>query len=148
VLAQILAEATSPPYEFVERGETGLLRDYLPEAPGVIFPGEPVLSAARYVAGSNRPHGWSRPFPGNFRKYVGTHILMVRQSGGPRSKHWIIERLDENYNTEALVLSLGPSPMFAHNYQAATRLAEHCHHRYPNVGLPIPGCWMVARRRQ
>ena len=149
-MSELIPEEAAPRlYEFVERGETELPGDYLPEAPGVIFPGEPVLSAAGYVAGSNRPRGWRRLSPGNYRKYVGEHTLMVRQCGGPRSEHWTIERIDEfNFNTEALVFPFGNAPIFARNHQAAMRLAEHCHHRFPNVDLPIPGCWMVARQRR
>jgi hypothetical protein len=139
-----LEKSTPHLYGFVERGDTELPGDYLPEAPGVIFPGEAVLSAAGYVAGSKRPHGWHMLRPGNYRKYVGKHVLMVRQCGGPRSEHWTIERLDE-FNTEALVLPFGPAPIFARNYQSAMRLAEHC---YRSVDLPIPARWVVARLRQ
>ena len=144
-MSELFSEAAPRLFEFVERGETEMPGDYLPEAPGVIFPGEAVLSAAGYVAGSNRPRGWVRISPGNYRKYVGKHILMVRQCGGPRSKHWTIERLDEDYNTEALVFPFSRAPIFARKYQSAMRLAEHC---YATVLLPIPGCWVVARQRR
>jgi hypothetical protein len=142
----ILEEAPPHRYEFVERGETEMPGDYLPEAPGVIFPGEAVLSAAGYIAGSNRPRGWRRLRPGNYRKYVGKHTLMVRQCGGSKSERWTVERIDEyNFNTEALVLPFGSAPIFARNHQAAMRLAEHC---YATVRLPIPACWVVARLRR
>jgi hypothetical protein len=149
-MSELIPEDAAPDlYEFVERSKTELPGDYVPEAPGVIFPGEPVLSAAGYVAGANRPRGWRRPHPGNYRKYVGLHTLMVRQSGGSTSTHWTVERIDEfNFNTEALVFSLGSAPIYAHSYQAAMRLAEHCYRCYPTVDLPIPVCWMVARRRR
>jgi hypothetical protein len=129
-------------FEFVERGETEMPADYLPEAPGVMFAGEDMLRAAGYVAGSNRPHGWGRLWPGNYRKYVGEHILMVRQCGGPRSEHWTIERLDEDHKTEALVFPFACAPIFARKYQAAMRLAEYC---YPITRPPVAGCWVVAR---
>src|SRR5438874_3156251 len=96
-------EAAPPLYEFVERGKTELPGDYLTEAPGVFIPGEPVLSAAGYVAGSNRPRGWCRLRPGNYRKYVGLHTLMVRQCGSAKSEHWTLERIDDDFKTEALV---------------------------------------------
>jgi len=128
-------------FEFLERGATAMPRDYLPEAPGVIFPGDTVLSAAGYVDGSNRLRdGWRRFGAGHYRKYVGTHTLMVRQCGGRRSEHWTIERIDDDHQTEALVV--GHTPIFARSHQAAMRLAGHCH---PNVRLPISGCWVVAR---
>jgi hypothetical protein len=87
-MSDLLSEAGVPRlYQFVERGETEMPRDYLPDAPGVIFPGEAVLRAAGYVPGSNRPRGWRRPWPANYRKYVGYHTLLVRQCGGSRSEH-------------------------------------------------------------
>ena len=137
-----------PLFEFVERGDTEMPRDYLPEAPGVIFAGKETLAAAGYVPGANRPRGWRLLWPGNYRKWVGRHILMVRQCGGARSEHWSIERINEDRGTEALVFPFGPAPMFARNYQAAMRLAEHCYRFYPTVDLPIPACWMLARLRQ
>jgi hypothetical protein len=140
------SEETTPSlFSFVERGETELPTDYLPKAPGVIFAGEHMLREAGYVAGSNRPRGWRRLWPGNYRKYVGKHILMVRQCGGPMSEHWTVERLDEDYNTEALVLPFGPAPIFTRQYQSAMRLAEYC---YPIPRPPVAGCWQPARKRR
>jgi hypothetical protein len=138
-------EAAPRLFEFVERGETEMPADYLPEARGVMLAGEDMLSAAGYVGGSNRPHKWVQIQPGNYRKYVGKHILMVRQCGGPRSEHWTIERLDEDYNTEALLVPFGHAPIFARKYQAAMRLAEYCH---PIPRPPVAGCWKVARVRR
>jgi hypothetical protein len=132
-------------FEFVERGETEMPADYLPEAPGVMFAGEAMLSAAGYIPGSNRPRRWCRIGPGNYKKYVGKHTLMVRQCGGPRSEHWTIERLDEDYNTEALVFPFGHAPIFARSFQAAMRLAEYC---YPIPRPPVAACWKVARLRR
>ena len=142
-MSELFSDKAAPPlFEFVERGETEMPADYLPEAPGVMFAGEDMLSAAGYVPGSNRPQGWRRLWPGNYRKYVGKHVLMVRQSGGARSERWTIERLDEDYKTEALVFPFGNVPIFARKYQAAMRLAEHC---YPMPRPPVAGCWQVAR---
>ena len=138
-----------PLFEFVERGETKIAADYLPKAPGVIFAGKDTLTAAGYVPGANRPRGWTQLWPGNYRKKVARHVLMVRQCGGARSEHWTIERIDDfNFDTEALVFPFGPAPMFARNHQAAMRLAEHCHRFYPTVDLPIPSRWMLARLRR
>jgi hypothetical protein len=148
-MAKLITEEAAPRlYEFVERCDTEMPGDYLPGAPGVIIPGEPVLSAAGYVAGSNRPREWRRLSPGNYRKKVGKHVLMVRQCGGSKSEHWTVERLDEDCNLEALVFSFGSAPIFARNHQAAMRLAEHCHRCYPTVDLPMPTCWRVARLRR
>jgi hypothetical protein len=72
-------------FEFVERSVTEMPADYLPEAPGVMFAGEDMLRAAGYVPGSNRPRGWCRLRPGNYRRYVGEHILTVRQCGSASS---------------------------------------------------------------
>ena len=143
-MSELFPDSTEArPFQFIERGETELPADRLPDAQGVIMAGEDMLRAAGYIPGSNRPRGWCRLTPGNYRKNVGKHILMVRQCGGPRSQHWTIERLDEDYNTEQLVIPLGRlTPIFALTYQAAMRLAEYC---YPNPRAPVAGCWTVTR---
>ena len=41
-------------FEFVDRSEIDIPADYLPHAPGVMFAGEDILSAAGYVSGSYR----------------------------------------------------------------------------------------------
>jgi hypothetical protein len=132
-------------FEFVERGETEIPADYLPEAPGVIFAGKDMLTAAGYIPGSNRPRGWRLLCPGNYLKKVGRHVLMVRQCGGARSEHWSVERLNEEYDTEALVCPFSHSPIFVRKYyQAAMRLAEYC---YPIPSAPVCGVWTIARVR-
>ena len=140
-MSELVHEATAAPlFELVERGETDMPEDYLPGAGGAIFPGEHVQGAG----GASRPRGWRQLWPGNYRKYVGKHLLMVRRCVVLRTEHWTVERLDQDYDTEALVLALGPAQIFCHTRQAAMRLAEHC---YPEAHLPIDACWMVARRR-
>jgi hypothetical protein len=135
----------SSQFEFVDRRETDMPADYLPAAPGVMFAGEDVLSAAGYNPASYRPRGWVRHLPGDYRKRVGKHVLEVRQCGNSRSKHWTIERFEfwDYKGMEALVLPGEHSePIWARTYQAAMRVAEYC---YPIARPPIAGRWEVAR---
>jgi hypothetical protein len=121
-----------------------MTKDYLPAAPGVMFAGEDVLSAAGYVPGSNRPRGWHRHVPGDYRKPVGEHVLVVRQSGNARSDRWTIERVEPwaDKGLEALVFTARCAPIWTRTYQAAMRLAEYC---YPIARPPVAGRWEVAR---
>jgi hypothetical protein len=133
-------------FEFLDRGAIEMPADYLPDAPGVMFAGEDVLSAAGYVPGSNRPRGWLRHLPGDYRKPVGKHALVVRQCGNARSERWTVERVEPwaDKGIEALVYSPGRAPIWARTYQAAMRLAEYC---YPIPRPPVSACWEVARMK-
>jgi hypothetical protein len=142
-MSELIADNAAALFEFVDRAETAMPADYLPEATGVMLAGDDVLTAAGHRPGSHLK-GWARIGPGNYKKYVGLHTLMVRQCGGARSEHWTVERIDEDHNTEALVLPFGPALIFAHNRQAAMRIAEYC---YPNPKPPFAACWEVGRRR-
>jgi hypothetical protein len=126
----------------LDRSQTELPADYLPQAPAVMIAGEDLLREAGYVPGSRRPPGW-KPFgAGAFikRSSDGKHVLRVRQCGNSRSP-WVTERLrdlfdepawDDCQKLEALVLPFGPRPIWALTPQAAMRLAE-----YP----PVAGYW-------
>jgi hypothetical protein len=131
-------------FEYVDRGDTAIPEDYLPQAPGVMFANEDILNGAGYLPGSSRPKGWSEHQPGCYRKRVGEHVLQVRQCGNSRSTHWTIERVEPwaDKGIEALVFPFGHVPIWARTRQAAIRLAEHC---YPVPCLPVAGCWEVAR---
>ena len=132
-------------FEFVDRGETNIPANYLPLAPGVMFAGEEILSAVGHAPGSYRPHGWRRHRPGDYRKPVGKHHLVVRQCGSPRSVHWTIERVEPwaDKGIEALVFPFGNCvPISARTYQAAMRVAEYC---YPIARLPVFARWEFAR---
>jgi hypothetical protein len=138
------AAATPLMFEFVDRCDTAMPADYLPSAPGVMFANEDVLSGAGYVSGSIRPKGWHKHQPGNYRKRVGNHVLLVRQCRDARCAHWTIERYGfwEFKWVEALVFPFGHVPIWARTRQAAMRLAEHC---CPVPCLPVAGRWEVAR---
>jgi hypothetical protein len=130
----------------LDRSQTKIPDDYLPDAPGVLIAGEDMLRAAGYVPGSNRPRGWKPANPGAFTKPSrdGVHTLRVRQCGHAKDKDklWIIERssfADIGYRKiEALVFGFGQVPIWARTYQAAMRLAEHCD---PFPCPPTAGCW-------
>jgi hypothetical protein len=131
-------------FEFLDRRETAMPADYLPTAPGVLFAGQELLSAAGYIPGSSRPSGWSRPLPGDYRKRVGKHVLEVRQCGNSGSNDWTIERYEffDYKGMEALVFLAGDyMPIWARTYQAAMRVAEYC---YPIARPPIAGRWELA----
>jgi hypothetical protein len=141
-----LFPATAAPlmFEYVDRGDTAMPADYLPQAPGVMFANEDILNGAGYLPGSSRPKGWLKNQPGNYTKRVGKHVLQVRQCGDSRSVHWTVERFEfwDFKWIEALVFPFGHVPIWARTRQAAIRLAEHC---YPVPCLPIAGRWEVAR---
>ncbi len=141
----LLGKAAPHLFEFVDRNKTDMPADYLPSAPGVMFAGEDILNGIGHVPGSYRPRGWLRHLPGDFRKPVGEHVLVVRQCGNPRSVHWTIERIEHwaDKGIEALVLTFGHGePIWARTYQAAMCVAEYC---YPIARPPIAGRWEVAR---
>jgi hypothetical protein len=125
----------------IDRSQTKMPDDYLPDAPGVLIAGEDMLRAAGYVPGSNRPRGWLPAYPRNFRRrprHKGDHMLWVRKCG----ELWIIARsLDLDVNTrkiETLVFAILPLPIWTRSYQAAMRLAEYCH---PIPRTPVAGYW-------
>ena len=138
--------AASQLFEFLDRDAIEMPADYLPAAPGVMFAGKDVLSAAGYAPGSNRPRGWHRHLPGDYRKPVGEHVLVVRQSGNARSERWTIERVElcADKGLEALVCPVRRAPIWARSYQAAMRVAEYCD---PVPRAPVLACWKIARVR-
>ena len=114
-VSALLSDTASPQlFEFLDRGAIDMPADYLPHAPGVMFAGEDILSAAGYIPGSNRPQGWMKHQPGCYRKRVGKHVLQVRQCGSARSDHWTIERVEPwaDKGIEALVFSVGRANRF------------------------------------
>ena len=123
-------------FEFVDRAETAMPTDYLPEAPGVLVTSETPNAA--------KLDGWRRHQPGDYRKRVGKHVLQVRQCGNSKSNRWTIERFEffDYKGMEALVFPFGHLPIWARTHQAAMRMAEHC---YPVPQPPVVGCWEVAR---
>ena len=131
-------------FEFLERGAIVIPPNYLPDAPGVMFAGEEVLSAAGYIPGSNRPPGWRPYLPGDYRKPVGNYVLVVRQSGNSQCKRWTIERVNSSADRglEALVFTDRRAPIWASTYQAAMRVAEYCH---PIPRPPVFATWELAR---
>jgi hypothetical protein len=130
----------------LDRSQTKIPDDYLPEAPGVLIAGEDMLRAAGYVPGSNRPRGWKRTNPDAFTKPSrdGVHTLRVRQCGHAKDedKLWIIERSScaaiGYRKIEALVFAFGKMPIWTRTYQGAMRLAELCD---PLPLPPVAGCW-------
>jgi len=132
-------------FKFLARGKTEMPANYLPSARGVMFAGEDLLKGTGQVPGSYRPRGWRRHQPGVYRKRVGNHLLQVRQCGDARSVHWTIERIElwTDKGIEALVLTSGRGePIWARSFQAAMRVAEHCH---PIARPPVFASWEVAR---
>jgi hypothetical protein len=130
---------------FIDRSQTPLPPNYVPNAPGVLMAGEDLLSAAGYRVRSHRPKGWNTCKPGVFLKPVCPQFtLEVRQCRSWRTRMWTIERsnffADGDY-VEALVCAFGSVPIWAPTYQAAMRLAEYCH---PFPQAPVPGCWVRA----
>lgn len=61
-------------YHFIDRDETCLPGDYLPDAPGALIADEGMLRAAGYARGFYRPRGWNRVKPGVFEKSYGGSI--------------------------------------------------------------------------
>jgi hypothetical protein len=144
-MSDLFEEAAPRQFEFVDRAETSLPADYLPRAPGVIFAGEAMLSAAGYTPGSYRPPGWDLLSPGNYTKEMGQYTLQVRQCGDQLSKHWTIERVEvwTHRRREALTEPFGGVPIWARSCQAAMRVAEYCH---PSPRPPVAACWDFVRR--
>jgi hypothetical protein len=131
----------------IDRNQTALPSDYLPEAPGALIASEDMLRAAGHTKRRHRPHGWSPRKPGVFRKLIGNELLLqVRQCGNARSDHWSIEVVHvpefSREWVEALVCAFSGRPIWALTYQGAMRMAEHCH---PLPRPPVAGRWAKAR---
>lgn len=143
---------------YIERAQTEMPGFYLPNARGALIAGDDMLHAAGYVSGSYRPRGWTPAKPGNYQRRIGGYTLRVRQCGDRHSDHWVIDRLRTlkvngalvvlGYDyliVETLVCAFGSVPIWARKYQAAMRLAEHCH---PIPRSPVAGCWIEAYRKK
>jgi len=131
----------------IDRNQTALPSDYLPEAPGALIASEDMQLAAGHNPNSRRPRGWTPHKPGSFRKTIGNELFFqVRQCGNARSDHWTIEVVHRPEFTrewvEALVCAFSGRPIWAPTYQGAMRMAEHCH---PLPRSPVAGCWTKAR---
>ncbi len=152
----------------LDRNQTEMPSDYLPEAPGVAIAGDALLRDIGYLPGSKRPTDWVKTNSGVFRclrrlsppacsRYAtdpDRMILQVRQSGN--QKLWVIERfLDGDWldpsgrypglNIYALVCAHSGRPIWTSNYQAAMRLAQYCH---PIPRSPVAGRWVQAHERE
>jgi hypothetical protein len=135
-MSELLSGRAAPHlFEFVDRNNTDMPADYLPEAPGVLVTSE-LPNAAKL-------DGWRRHQPGDYRKHVGKHVLQVRQCGDSKSNHWTIERFEffDYKGMEALVFPFGDLLIWSRTRQAAMRIAEHC---YPTP-LAAVGRWQMAR---
>jgi hypothetical protein len=113
----------------LDRSQTKMPDDYLPEAPGVLIAGEDMLRAAGYVQGSYRPRGWAQVKHQVFkvRSQDRERSLVVRRYGN----FWVVERQQSSkgipfFDTYALVCAFSLRPIWTHNCEAAMRLAEHC----------------------
>lgn len=125
---------------YLERAQTDIPSFYLPGAQGAWIAGDDMLHATGYVSGSYRPRGWTLAKPGVFQRRIGDYTLQVRQCGDRHSHRWVIEHLStltvngalivlgNDYRTvQTLACAFGLVPIWARKYQAAMRLAEHCH---------------------
>jgi len=164
-LRSVDSSGTAPPAfdTWLDRDQTEMPSDYLPEAPGVAIAGDAILRAIGYRPGSKRPSDWFKHNPGVFRylKRFKTNsgmlryrahddgvIFQVRQCG----KLWVIERFRSGdwagrsgLNIYALVCTKTGRPIWAPTYQAAMRLANHCH---PTPQSPIVGHWAQMYERE
>lgn len=129
----------------LDRSQTKMPDDYLPEASGVLIVGEEMLCAAAYAPRSYRPHGWTQGNAGTgtfLRRYSpnSDHKLWVRKCG----KFWIIERSIDwdaglRREIEALVFASGLRPICTRTRNAALYLAEYCD---PTPCSPVGGQWV------
>jgi hypothetical protein len=148
-MSQLFSDKTAPRLfeRIIDRNQTALPSDYLPEAPGALIAGADMLRAAGHTKRRHRPHGWSPRKPGVFRKPIGNQLhLQVRQCGNARSDHWTIEVVHvpefSREWVEALVCAFSGRPIWVPTYQGAMRIAEHCH---PLPRPPVAGRWAKAR---
>jgi hypothetical protein len=129
----------------IDRDQTELPSDYVPEAEGVNIAGEGMLRAAGYRLGSNRPRAWTKRNCHVYRKKTDdcrARVLQVRRCGD----FWIVERWPDWDTSSSLLCALtcafSGRPIWTRGYQAAMRLAEHCD---PSPRTPVAGCWKKAR---
>ncbi len=164
-LRSVDPSGTAPPAfdTWLDRDQAKIPSYYLPEAPGVAIAGNAILRAIGYRPGSKRPSDWFKHNPGVFRylkrftnaagmvRYRAHDdgvILQVRQCG----KLWVIERFRSRdwagrpgLNIYALVCTKTGRLIWAPTYQAAMRLANHCH---PTPQSPIVGQWAQVYERE
>jgi hypothetical protein len=154
-------------FDLFDREQIKMPIDYLPDAPGVAIAGDALLHALAYSPGSKRPPDWFKTKLGVFRylkrfeikpglfgytAHADGVILQVRQCG----KLWVIERyrdgdwLDPSgrcpgLNLYALVCAQTERPIWTTTYQAAMRLAHHCH---PAPKSPVIGHWLQVHAQE
>jgi hypothetical protein len=147
---------TSNSYTWLDRDQTEMPSNYLPEASGVAIAGDALLRAVGYHPGSKRPLDWFKKNSGVFRyregqRRLGGIILQVRQAG----TLWVIERYRDGdwldpagrpgLNIYALVCTQTDRPIWTPSYQAAMHLAQYCH---PVVRPPVIAHWVPAHERE
>ena len=87
--------------------------------------------------GMYRPRGWRKSHCDVFERRMDETTLMVRKCLG--QDFWTVERWSgtRQYDSadEALVHHVGSAPILTRTYQAAMRLAMHCHVNPTQAGL-------------
>jgi hypothetical protein len=126
----------------VEREQTGLPTDVLPNAIGALLAGKDLLRAAGHFHGSEWPEGWFKvPSIDCFHRscHETKYILEIYKFGN----YWFVLRANGflHENLEALVLAFEQVPICSRSSQEAMRLADHCH---PDPGQTMAGCWVQA----
>jgi hypothetical protein len=120
----------------IDRSETALPDQYLPDAPGVMIAGSTALKAAAdYCSRSDHRRGWLQKNQHTFRRALtdGDGILQVRQFG----EFWALERFDPNHHY-TLVFAFFGRPIWTRSSDAAMQMADYC---YPIPQPPIAGFW-------
>lgn len=83
---------TSNSYSWLDRDQAKMPSFYLPEAPGVVIAGDPLLRAVGYRPGSRRPSDWFKFSPGVFRHFKLKDGMITQQVRTGDAKFWVVER--------------------------------------------------------
>ena len=128
--------------EVIDRSRIGLPDWFVPLARGVAIASNALLRDAGHRNGMYRPRGWVNYNVDMFRWMIdwdpnNARWLLVRQCNNQGL--WTIERWRKKRThgnaDEVLVHEFGSTPIFTRSYQAAMRLAIHCHKNGPPAGL-------------
>lgn len=150
-MSEHFSDQTTPPMfeHIIDRDQTALPLDYLPNAPGVVVASKHILRAAGDIPGRHPPRGWVKYAPGVFRRRIGRTLLslQVRQGVDAKTDQWAIERLCRQElvlappTVDALVCAFSRRPIWASRSQGAMWLAEHC---YPLPRSIVAAHWVRA----
>jgi hypothetical protein len=134
-----------PPHliaEVIDRSKLGLPDWFVPFARGVVIASNALLREAGHHNGMYRPRGWVNYHCDVFRWMIdwdpnNARWLLVRQCNNQglwTVERWCKKRTHGNAD-EVLVHQFASTPIFTRSYQAAMRLAMHCHENGPPAGL-------------